>query len=88
MENENNYTKIQIECNNDGYGITTCPHLHKDIVFVGGYFCGYLCKYYKGRNRREKQVYCSFLQRPTPDHWLVKPYDAKVRFDDWEQDVE
>lgn len=83
-----NYTTIQVQCDEKGYGITYCPHSSTKGVLVGGYFCHFFCKYYKGRNRRDKQVYCGFLQRPTPDHWLVKPYDPKVRFDDWEQDVE
>ena len=83
-----NYTTIQVQCDEKGYGITYCPHSSVNGVLVGGYFCHFFCKYYKGRNRREKQVYCGFPQRPTQDHWLVKPYDPKARFDDWEQDVE
>ena len=74
-----NYTKIQVECNNEGYGITHCPYLHKDMVLVGGYFCGYCCKYHKGRNRRLKQVYCS--------HPVVLPYyeeQEKIKPYGWE----
>lgn len=54
-----NYTTIQVECDAEGYGITTCPFIYKtEKVLVGGYFCSFFCKFYKGRNDKAKQVYC------------------------------